>query len=910
MARDRAGLWDGELDGLIGRDDALRRLRTRLSEGGRVVVVLGAAGAGKSALLDVACRAGTADGLRVVRVTGHLSDREIPYAALVDLLAAAGILPPGQDWTARDPLALRLDLLARLEDVAGATSLLLAVEDAQWIDASSLSVLTFLANRLAPSRVSLALTVRGDVPPSGWERHPRIVLDPLDERQSSTLLRRAGLLLSPFARSVVIERAAGNPLALLQLGRISGKRHRVGEMLIDNGSLSDVEHSFAQVLPELPGTTRRTLLLAAAGAADLAVLGRAVGADQVLPDLAPAEAAGLVRVRDRQVRFQHPLARSAVYSSATANERVAAHRQLAEAYASDPDRHIWHRAEATMLPDDEVAAALVEAALRTRARGALVEAARAMTRAAELTTDRRTSEMRMLDAVEFATPTGQFDWMIANATRVRDNTDDPGVRARATHHIAYALAHTWRQRSARLSLLDALEQLVALGTDAGWGSLTTLAALTYQTGGTTAELGSWLERYQREAPTDRGELAAVNQAAEAWIRVVINPLARPPELIELVRHAPSLKTTHPPDLVEAQEMLLGGAAWLLEEHSVALTRFGNALTAMNRTGAGRQLTQTLSGIGQVRMDAGLFDDADEAGRLLCDIAEAENLSYTGSLGAQLRARVAAIRGDTVTATRMLDGMLVGAEVGENLALMATIRVGLAHARLSDNDMPGAYEQFRNLFHTDGRPIHEHIAYHFLGDLASTAVRAGRLDDARTVVNAAEQHIPQPRSVRHQLILARAHGLVATDDQAAAHFEAATAPPQAAQWPFELANARLEYGAWLRRHRNPTAARAQLTPALETFKRLGARTWADLTRAELRAAGVPTPEEATPAWTRLTAQERQVVKLAATGLTNPQIGQLLFLSPRTVSAHLYNAFPKLGVTARSQLRAILEQHDPS
>ena len=907
MTPHSAGLWTGELDGLIGRDEELGQLRSWLRERGHVAVVLGIAGAGKTAMLDVACRAAAVDGVRVVRVTGHIAEQGIAYAALTDLLGQVAVLPVDRDWTAQNPLRLRLDVLARLEEAAE-SPLLVAVDDSQWIDASSLSVLAFLANRLASVDIAMVVAVRGDSAPVELQKHPRIVLGRLDENQSLKLLRRSGLLLSPFARAAVIERAGGNPLALLQLGRAAAKHHRVTDMFVDDSDLSDVEQTFAQLLPELPEATRARLLIAAAGATDLTMLAGGDGAERLLADLAPAESAGLIRVTGRELRFHHPLARSAVYASATASQRLAAHQWLAEAYTDDPDRRSWHLAEASLLPDHEVAESLVTAAERARSRGAAAEAARLMTRAAELSVDRRTSELRMLEAVTFATPAGHFDWIIQNATRLRDNSDDPEVRARAMHHIAYVLAQTWQQRVAHQALIDALDQLVELGADAGWASLTTLASLTYQSGEDSAVVKYWLERYQREAPLDTGPLAPVTEAAKAWIQAAMNPLARPAELVRFIRQAPPLDTTHPPDLVEAYEMLLGGAAWILEEQPTALARFSKSLAIMRRTRAGRQFTQTLSGIGQVQMDGGLFDEADETGRLLCDIAEAENLSYIAKLGAQLRGRVAAIRGDTTSAVRLLDDILLGTDVGENLALEARSRTGLAHALFSGNDMPGAYDRLRSLFHADGQPLHEHISYHLLGDLASTAVRAGRLDDAREVVAAADRRIPHPRSLRHQLIMARARAVVSVDERALDHFEAATRPVEASRWPFELANARLDYGAWLRRFNSPVAGRAQLSAALETFERLGARAWISLTRSELRAAGVPTAmEEAASAWASLTAQERQVVKHAAAGMSNPQIGRLLFLSPRTVGAHLYNAFPKLGVTARSQLRDIVEHH---
>jgi DNA-binding CsgD family transcriptional regulator len=265
-----------------------------------------------------------------------------------------------------------------------------------------------------------------------------------------------------------------------------------------------------------------------------------------------------------------------------------------------------------------------------------------------------------------------------------------------------------------------------------------------------------------------------------------------------------------------------------------------------------------------------------------------------------------VRGDVDAVRRLSGEVLLYLDAKETVALESNVRVAMGYAMFSHHDATACYEQLRGLFHPDGRPVHEHIAYRSLGDFVAAAVRAGRADAVRPVLTVASERLVDP-GPRHRLGLARARALLAGDD-AEPYFEAATSEAAFAQWPFELANARLEYGAWLRRKHRPTAARGELQAAYDVFDRLGARAWADLARSELRAAGVATAEPTSSAWDDLTAQERQVVRLAASGLTNRDIGASLYLSPRTVSAHLYNAFPKLGVTARSQLRDIVEARD--
>ena len=896
------GLWAGGLDGLVGRDAALLRLRELLVEGSRTAVLLGIPGAGKSAVLSYVARAAAGDGWTVLGVTGHVADRGLPFAALVDLLTAAGVSGGLDQVGADDPLRLRLDVLGRLEQVAAEAPLLVVLDDVQWFDDSSLAVFAFVANRLVSSQVSFVLAARGDAAPPGLAGHPVVDLPSLDDVEAIALLRRSGLDLNAITRQCVIERASGNPLALLELARaIAGPDGEARGVLP-----SSVEAAFAAELDELPVPTRRVLLLTAAGAGELRVLGRVIPPGQLVVDLAPAEATGLVQVIGRQVRFRHPLARAAAYSSATTEQRLRAHQDLAAAYDEDPDRRIWHRAEATLVPDEQVAVLLVEAAERARLRGANVEAARAMTRAAELSPDRHDRDERLLESVSLSLPSGHFEWLVDIATRVRDESDDPSVRARASHYIAYALARTTRQGAARQALLDALEQLVHVDRVYGWGSLTALASLSYASGGDARILAHWLDRFCQEAPTAEAPYDLLEEAAKAWVRMATDPFARPADIIALVRSAPSPDHTMAPDLVAAYEMLLGAAAWLLDESTVAAVRLARAVDVMERTHSPGQLIQTLVGLGTVHFDLGAYDAADHVGRLLVDIADAEQLTYTGDNGRELRARVAGVRGDVEEVRRLSGEVLIHLDAGETVALECNVRVALGYAMFSHHDAAGCFDQLRGLFRPDGQPVHAHVAYRSLADVVAAGVRAGRADDVRPILAVAAERLREP-GPRHRLALARSRALLAGADAEAFH-EAATAEPEFAQWPFELANARLEYGAWLRRRHRPTAARDQLQPAYDVLDRLGARAWADLARSELRAAGVATAEPASSAWADLTAQERQVVRLASSGLTNREIGASLYLSPRTVSAHLYKAFPKLGVTARSQLRDIVEARE--
>jgi ATP/maltotriose-dependent transcriptional regulator MalT len=644
------------------------------------------------------------------------------------------------------------------------------------------------------------------------------------------------------------------------------------------------------------------LLMAAACDGDLAALGRVTESAELLDHLAPAEEMRLVQVVDRTVRFRHPLARAAAYSAATTADRTRAHTLLATAYADDPGRQIWHRAEATVVPDEEVAAGLAAVAALAQHRSAIVEAARLLVRAAELSPSRADRDARMLEAAMMNTGAGHFEWVVQVCTRLRDESDDQEVQVRASHLMAYALAQTGDQAQARATLVDVLEKLLTLDPATGWTSLTTLAVLVYRAGDDVRLVADWLERYER-ADVSASPFGEVVPAARAWLRMQIAPLSRPADVLELVRDAPV--PDYPLGLVASHEMLLGAAAWLLDEPEIAMVRLGRSVELMQSGEASGQMTQTLLALSLVQFAVGYYDAADDSGRLVLDIAEAGNQSYAMVDGREVRARVAGIRGDIETARELCDLVLLHLRPGDSLSLEANVRITMSRVRLAERDTAGAWDQLRWLFREDGEPRHEHISYRELGHYVATAVRAGAAAEVAPVLAVAAERLAGS-GPRHRLDLARARALVAGEDAEPFHRHAVT-DREAPRWPFELANAQLEYGAWLRRRHRQTEARAQLQAALDVFDRLGTPVWAEMTRAELRAAGVATAGPDDSAWAELTGQERQVVRLAASGLTNPEIAASLYLSPRTVSTHLYNAFPKLGVTSRVQLRDVVMDH---
>ncbi|GAA2459819.1 helix-turn-helix transcriptional regulator [Streptomyces glaucus] len=290
------------------------------------------------------------------------------------------------------------------------------------------------------------------------------------------------------------------------------------------------------------------------------------------------------------------------------------------------------------------------------------------------------------------------------------------------------------------------------------------------------------------------------------------------------------------------------------------------------------------------------------------MAEENGLDMAGRAARYVSAALLALRGDTDGARELIDRAAAGTDPAESRALDARARTVRAAVAAADGNHPLQYELLRGLFSAgaDPRPLHYHASYYGIADLAAAAVRVGRQEEAEAVVRAVERQLAGRMSARLALLVRRARALLAAEDAAGDHFRAALADPSGEQWPFERAITLLEHGEWLRRRRRTGEARAELAAALTVFEQLGVRPFAARATAELRACGV-TPNGGEPGNRgigQLTPQQLQIARLAATGLTNRQIGERLLLSARTVGFHLYQVFPKLGVTTRAQLRDAL------
>ncbi|MER5517727.1 AAA family ATPase [Streptomyces sp. NPDC002763] len=915
----------GEDTTVVGRRAELSRLRGLVApphQESRVLLLVGDPGLGKTALLAEAARAARAAGMRVLATTGRESERDLAFAGLHQLLrpvldrvaglpsrqaeALRGAFGLSADPAPPDPLLTGIAVLTLLSGLSDERPLLVVVDDTQWLDRASLDALAFTARRLESERLVLLAGVRGPVPPAGFERDlPQLLLRPLSRADAGLLLDAQPCPPYGRLREQVLAQAAGNPLALIELARMIAAdpdaAHRwTAEPLPLTGQLTAIMAAQYATLP--PAARSALLLAAAADSPDLTTAIPGLSADA----LAPAEAAGLIRLDTPGPRFAHPLTRSAVYHAATFAERAAAHRLVADALREQPDRHAWHLAAAALEPDEKLATLLEDSAAQAQRRGGAAAAARALERAAELSPADADRARRLLAAADLALPAGQADWVRELAGRVLTLTADPELRIAARLDIGWSLL--WSNRNA-----DAIDTLLSVAAEAApkspaiaWQATWMAATVVHQTGlpEVCAKARAALDALDALDFGDGSEDWPAARADEyrLWIRACTDPFGERADIVPRLRRLTD--GSHGPLFDPGT---VGAAAWVLDETELAVRVLREALSRLRAPGVRGASGGVLSALEWAYVDSGRWDDALAAAREAGDIAAAYKMETVAGSADLTTAVVAALRGDHEQVAPLLARVRAAVDTSEYRGFAARIWQAAGLAALARGDHVTAYAQFSQLFAADGTPLHHHFSYLAVADLAAAGARCERHLEARTLLERALALLKPAPGPRLEQLTARARGLLAEPDEAEAHFAAPLADPAGDAWPFERAQLQLDYGEWLRRRRRINDAKPVLATALETFRRLGAVPWTRRAESELRACGVPVqaPPAAPGALDGLTAQQREIVVLAGHGLTNGEIADRLFLSPRTVASHLYRSYPKLGIAGRHQLRALID-----
>ncbi|MFE9445426.1 ATP-binding protein [Streptomyces sp. NPDC006602] len=915
----------------VGRESELARIAqivfSEPSDDASTLVLVGEPGSGKSTLLKAATVEANRRGFDVLSCAGNREELTLEYGALHQLLKpvlhqlpdvplpqrsalsrAFGVHPSdvqpadgGQDRFLVGLAALNLLLMC-----ARRKPLTVVVDDLQWLDACSLETLLFVARRISDEPVGLLAAVRDDsTGASMWSEFERLTVGPLPDEAAGHLLDTQPVIPRGWVRGQVLRLAEGNPLALVELARSASKigtSTSEGSIGVAASLLTRLGNTPAERLTALPKATRRMLLImAVAEAPDTGAAMSAASASE--PDggieaWSAAEEAELVRLVGGQVRFRHPLMRSVVYGAASFAERREAHLLLAENSAGDPDRRAWHLAAASWAPDESVAGALVETADRARRRGGYWGAAAALERAGQLSEDGWLRARRWLDACELAMRAGEPWWVESLAVKVATTTDDAAMLMEAVQRRGWALSVTGRHEAALSELLPLAMDTVDTAPTTALDAVVRGAVVVYS-GGDEVFRRLAVELLSR-IPGDAGSLCE-----HVWARACCDPFGDRRSLMELLDRAATEVDGEPYGI-----KLLGGAAWVLDETASAVRWLGSALEhlrSVTAMGSDVVLEQLLA---LAQFDAGAWDAARSSAQNARRVAAENNLETVEWAALYVDATVSALRGDTDRARGAIERAVAGTDVSERRALGVRAAMVRAAVAAVEGDHSMEFELLRELFTAgpDPRPVHYHRSFYGVGDLAAAAVRAGRQSEAAAVVDSVERQLGEGMSPRLRLIVGRARALLCEGEEAEALFRAVVEDPRAEQWPFERAVTAMEFGEWLRRRRRMGDARGELARALTVFERLEARPWVERTVGELRACRAPVrgAEQGPQAAERLTPQQLQIARLAATGLTNRQIGERLFLSARTVGFHLYQVFPKLGISSRGQLRDALDR----
>jgi len=899
---------------ILGRTDELERLGALLAGArngrGGALLIRGEPGIGKSTLLHEAVRAG--HGLRVVRGDGFEAEAAMPFAALQRLGAPlAGYLPaipPRQAAALRiavgldrgappDRFLVGLGVLSLLAAAGEDAPLACVVDDAHFLDPESLDVLAFVARRLQAERVAVLLAARADeLPETRTAGVPTLRLGGLAALDAVQLLARsADESIDPYLAMRIAAETGGNPLALVDLAHELTARQLIASSLSEEPLPigERLETHYRERLAELPEPTRLWLLAAAAeSTGDRTVIDAAVVRLGLPPDASSAaEQSDLVSVHDT-IRFRHPLVRLAAYHGMPAVDRRRVHEVLSSLMADHgrDDLGAWHAASATAGPDAQVAERMERAADAAGGRGGLVSRARLLARAAELTPDDASRDLRLLAAAEAATAAGAAQLAAELVGRIDVTRLDPVSEGRLLMlrvGMALFLADADGVLTASATMLRAAERFHGLAPELEQRAL--LGAFEVLLTAEWAARDVTLPDLGRRI-TEGAELAD-GPRATALRAIGAHMLLPYPEAVPIMRRAIDLlEAADDAELLEFGNfgVALTMGLWDVEtcvrllERTAAAARDAGAIQVLDTTLWLLSLLELMhSGPAASAQYTAQVRDLRHA--LGYDSEQVVNVSYLAWSGAPYEVVEQVARG------------ALAAGFGGVWTLAMT---GLGIREIADGRYRDAFHRFEPMV---ARPFLQ-VTYQQLPEFVEAGARAGRAEVvrpalARLQLFAAESGTPWILGVAE-----RSAALLADDHESESHYLAAIEHLARSTARADLGRAHLVYGEWLRRMKRRREAREQLRLALDLFTRIAAPAFAERARRELAATGehVPHREPGGAGADALTPQEETIARLAADGHTNAEIGATLFISANTVDYHLRKVFRKLGVTSRRQL----------
>jgi DNA-binding CsgD family transcriptional regulator len=903
---------------LLGRDDELAHLqamldRARAGRGG-CTLLRGEPGVGKTALLDATT--GAAGDFRTLRISGTQSESALAFAGLLGLLAPLrqeiSELPGSSGAALRaalgfaageaDALAYRAGLLVLLARAATHQPLLIVADDVHWFDPESLQALAFAVRRLPDDPVVCLLAARDAelrVAPGGI---PELSVGGLPRLAARELLALNGRRLSPRQADRLWEDTDGNALALVELPahtdeRMPSRPIEIGRRL---------QEAYWDQVAELDDPAQRALLLAAAGHGDPidTIAGALDSAGLSLSALAVAEDRNLITITDSAVRWRHPLVRSAVYQHAAAPDRRDAHARLAAAAdtAGATEQRTWHRAAAAFAPDREVAADLETVAGETARRGAWTTAAAAYARAAELSPGGELRSHRQLLAAEYEAMLGHSDTALEFARSATSATSDPRVVARAERINATVLLLRGSPGAWHGRLVAAAEAVAGVDRPMA-AQLMIEACVPHLATGDGARFVATARRAMELAEPLGGVIEA---CAASMLGAGLMVFEQDPgchallDGISAVMHEPELWRVAPEIAglyAECQFVAghFGAAAQLLDE----------IVDGARRSGAVRTLYYPLANRAIVGFRLGDWSaalaDAQEAVDLCTELDNSAMRAYAQSV-------LAMIEGGLGHSARAVELAEEGIELAHRLgsyAITPWASIGVALSALGDDHADEAVRALDRIEPVIDAAVQEPGLYQTAPIAIEAYLRIGDLAAARAQLERLRTRAGRSAGSWTRAVLARCEGLLGTDEQLDDRFGEALAIHAHLPLPFERAWTELCFGERLRQARRRQDARRQLSRAAATFRMLGAESWQARAERELTAAGGRrTAAVDRSPWSQLTAGETRVVRQIVEGSTYDEAAAALFLSPRTIEAHLRRIYRKLGVRSRTELTRIL------
>jgi DNA-binding CsgD family transcriptional regulator len=913
------------LFGRTGECEQLDRLidHSRAGKSG-ALVLRGEAGIGKTALCAYAIeRAGD---VTVLAARGAPTESELAFACLADLLRPIldfrSELPEPQAAALGSALAIGPSVktgrftiyaatLGLLAAAAADMPVLVVVDEAQWVDASSVEALLFATRRFDADGVAVVFAVR-DGRPTLFDRAelPELRLVPLEHEAALELLvSRAKTPVAPEVSEALLAAARGNPLVLTEFPTLLSPDQLAGSVALDDELPTPltVRRAFQRQVASLPKDTQEALLVvAASGSRDLEPVLRALDALGIDPrSLEPAERAAVVSASGGGLEFRHPLFRSAVYEAASELARRETHRALAGSAVPGQElaKRAWHLAAAAPGSDEAAAKALDTAALAARRRGGHAEASSAFERAAELGTEGAERARRLREAAADEWLVGRPDHARKLLAAAFDSTDDPRLRARIQHRLggieiwqgspiaAYSLLV---EEASKVEELDPARAARMLA-DAAWASFM------------AAEVGSGIALAQRACELGARTGGIAETVAKAVFGIALTLEGETERAIALfgdyLALVESIESAPPSGLYQPLRPDGQLLMWF-EQYDRAREVLTRTIDGARAGGALGALPYALSVSADLDFRTGnwaaAYASATEAVRVAHETHQVASLAF--SLGCLARLDAAQGREEDCRSHSAQAHAIAASGVGAVTALagssMGMLELGIGRLEQALDELEQVARK------TAEHGLREPGVIPWTPDLIEAYVRLGRKDEAERTLADFEHIAHKTNRLWALAAAARCRGLLATDDAFDAEFQRAFELHDKTPTPFERARTELCYGERLRRAGRRSDAREPLRSAVEAFERLGAAPWSDRARVELAATGATARPRDPYAPDRLTPQELQVAVLVARGATNKEAGAALFLSPKTIETHLGRVYRKLEIRSRTELAHLL------